>query len=232
MTRTKNAAEVLMDATLVCYFPFDSTIYGDLGPLSLYATGSGVSLANNAGRINSAASFTSASTYLVIGGLTRLGTIGQAYSLSFWIKPTTITGGTIVHVSRCNMNCTSNWCLPFIGLTSSGEIAVQSWSGRLPRLITLTGPTLSTNIWTHVVQTYSSTNGMRLFINGNLYNQSTPFLYWASRDPNYLFLGSFPLAPCVTSSVINQGQYYGLLDEFYLFARDLTPVEVYELASP
>ncbi len=230
MTRTKIAAEILMDATLVCYFSFDSSIYTDSGPLNLTATGVGVSWANGTGRINRGISFTSASSYFVVDGLTRLGTVGQAYSISIWIQPTSVNGGTIAHVSMCNYNCSFNWCLPFIGFTSSGHIAVQSWSGALTNLVSLTGPVLSINVWTHVVQTYSSTNGMRLFINGNLYNQSETFLYLASGQSDYLYIGSYPLSTC-EGNVISQGQYYGHLDEFYLFARDLTPAEIYQLAN-
>jgi hypothetical protein len=99
-------------------------------------------------------------------------------------------------------------------------------------LVALTGPVLSINVWTHVVQTYSSTNGMRLYVNGILFSQSQTFTYSASDVPDYLYLGSFPLQTCVTTNVITEGQYYGLLDEFYVFARDLTPAEVYQLANP
>lgn len=233
MTRSKSAAEILMDATLVCYYSFDSNAYTDSGPLALTATGVGLSLASGAGRVNSAISFTSASSYFVVGGLTKLGTVGPSYSISIWINPTSVNGGTIAHVSSCNYNCISRWCLAFIGLTSSGQIAIQSWSGSYNNnLVALTGPVLSINVWTHVVQTYSSTNGMRLYVNGILFSQSQTFTYSASDVPDYLYLGSFPLQTCVTTNVITEGQYYGLLDEFYVFARDLTPAEVYQLANP
>ena len=233
MTRTKSAAEILMDATLVCYYSFDTNLYVDSGPLSLNALGAGLSVANNTGRINSAISFDLNSSYFVVGGLTRLGTFDQPYSISLWIKPTSVNSGTIVHVSKCDYSCSSNWCLAFIGFTSNGEIAIQSWSGFYNNnLVALTGPSVSINVWTHIVQTYSSSNGMRLFINGSLFNQSNTFRYSASGSPNYIYLGSFPLPACVSSNVISMGQYFGLLDEFYLFARDLTPDEVYQLANP
>ena len=232
MTRTKNADEILMDATLVFYYDFDTVIYTDSGPLSLNAEGAGVSQGVNIGRINSALYLNSSPSYFLTSGLTRLGTIGYAYSFSLWIKPSSINGGTIIHVSKCSVSCANNWCLPFLGLTSNGTIVVQSWSGALSKLVDVTGPTVSTDVWTHIVQTYSSNNGMRLFINGNLYNQSRVFIYSASAAPNSLFVGYFPLPVCVANSSIALGQYYGLIDEFYLFARDLTPIEVFQLANP
>jgi hypothetical protein len=231
MTRTKTAAEILIDATLVCFYSFDSSLYYDSGPLSLSA--SGLSISSSTGRVNTAISFTAASSYFVVGGLTKLGTIGQVYSISIWIKPTSVSGGTIIHVSKCSSSCGSNWCLAFIGFTSSGEIAIQSWTGVYnSSLVALTGPVLSINVWTHIVQTYSSSNGMRLFLNGTLFSQSATFVYSASDMPDFIYLGSYPLPVCVGTNVISMGQYYGLLDEFRLFARDLTPAEVYELANP
>lgn len=233
MTRAKTADEILMDATLVCYYPFDSSLYSDVGPLDLTATGSGISFASGAGRINSALSVTVASSYFSVGGLTRLGTVGQDYSIAIWIKPTSTSGGTIVHVSKCNVACSYNWCLAFIGFTSSGQIAVQSWSGSYGSyLVALTGPYVSTNVWTHVVQTYSASGGMRLYVNGTLFNQSRIFTYQASGASNYIFLGSFPITACVGTNTISMGQYYGLLDDFHLYARQLTASEVVALANP
>ena len=233
MTRAKTADEILMDATLVCYFSFDSSLYTDIGPLGLNANGSGVSFASGAGRINSALSLSVASSYFVVGGLTRLGTVGQAYSIAIWIKPTSVTGGTIAHVSRCNAACSHNWCLAFIGFTSTGQIAVQSWGSTYNQnLVALTGPLVSTNVWTHVVQTYSPTEGMRLYVNGTLFDQSIVFTYRASTTPNYLFLGSFPVPICVGTNAISIGQYYGLLDEFQLYTREISAEDVYVLANP
>ena len=233
MTRSKSADEILMDATLVCYYTFDFSLYKDVGPLNLPASGKG-SLSNNPlGRINSALVFNAFGSYFLVGRLTRLGTSGQAYSIALWIKPSSVNSGTIVHVSKCNTNCTSNWCLAFIGFTSTGRIAIQSWSSVYNNsLVALTGPFISINVWTHIVQTYSVTNGMRLYVNGILSNQSRIFIYRASGAPNYLYLGSFPVAVCVSSNTISMGQYQGSIDEFRLYARELTGTETDTLANP
>jgi hypothetical protein len=228
----KNATEILNDASLVCYYSFDSYSYSDSGPLGLSGLGVNVIAAIGMGRVNDAISFASASSYYVIGGLIKLGIVSQPYSMSIWIKPTSLSGGTIIHVSSCNHTCSGQWCLAFIGLTLGGQIAIQSWRNVGSNLVSLTGPVLYTNVWTHVVQTYSPNNGMRLYVNGLLSNQSTSFTYLASSIPDYVYLGSFPLPVCVGTNTIAMGQYYGLLDEFRLFSREITATEVYALANP
>jgi hypothetical protein len=186
------------------------------------------------GRVNDAISFASSPSYFIFGQLTKLGVSSQPYSMAVWVKPTSLSGGTIIHVSRYNYN-PATWCLAFMGLSSSGQIVIQSWDangGNIPT--SLTGPILQTNVWMHVVHTYSSCNGIRLYLNGTLFSQSSPFWYSASGSPNYMYLGSFPLPVCVSpvNNVISMGQYYGLLDEFHLFSREITAAEVYALAQP
>lgn len=233
ITRAKTATEILNDASLVCYYSFDSNSYSDSGPLNLKGSGVNITAAIGNGRINDAISFASNSSYFVVGGLTKLGILGQPYSISIWIKPTSVNGGTIAHVSKCNYNCTGHWCLAFIGFTLAGEIAIQSWKTVTnSSLVSLTGPVVQVNVWTHVAQTYSPNNGMSLYVNGILSNQSYTYTYSASGAPDYIYLGSYPIPACVRANVIVMGQYYGLLDEFRVYSREITATEAYALAHP
>lgn len=229
-TRAKTASEILNDATLVCYFSFDSNIYSDSGPLNLQGSGVNITAAFGNGRVNNAISFNTSPSYFLVGGLTKLGIRSHSYSISIWIKPSSLNGGTIVHVSKCAYHCSNFWCLAFIGLTSVGEIAIQSWRTGNSSLVSLTGPILSTNVWTHVVQTYSLNNGMRLYVNGFLLNQSNAFSYSASGMPVHIYLGILPFTTCVSPNTIAMGQYRGLLDEFRLYSRELDSIEINALA--
>lgn len=177
VTRAKSASEVLFDATVVCYYSFDSSSLYDSGPLVLNASATNVSFVST-GRVNDAISFTSNNSYFFSGGMTLLGTTSGSYSFSAWIKPTSVTNGAIVYVSKCDTNCGSNWCMPFMGFTSTGQIAIQSWSAASGgTLVVLTGPTILTDTWMHVAHTYSPTNGIRLYLNGLLYGSSSAFSY-------------------------------------------------------
>lgn len=76
------------------------------------------------------------------------------------------------------------------------------------------------NSWTHVGYTYSSTNGIRLYINGTYFSTSGAFSSSASGNPMYMAIGSnFGSNTC---SPGYGGYFNGVADEFYLYSRELT----------
>ena len=231
LTRVKNASEILNDATLVAYLSFDGNSLLDRGPLGINGTGSNYAYMTS-GRVNNALNLPNTSSFVQVTGLIRIGTDGWSYSVAIWIYPTSLAGGTIMHLSsRTDGAQTGAWCLPIMGLTTTGQIAINSWtSGNVP----LTGPSASLNTWTHVAATYSSTNGQRLYINGNQYGSSSgPYVFYAGGVPMTITLGSslLGLGACNTGT-IQMGQYRGSLDEFRVYARELTAAEVSSLANP
>ena len=123
------------------------------------------------------------------------------------------------------------WCLPIIGLTSSNQIVSQNWNWT--GAVSVVGPVLQLATWTHVVTSYSSTNGVRLWVNGTLIGSSGPFTYGPSTVANTISLGNSPNGPsgCATGSIAF-GQFYGMLDEVRVYSRELTAAEVATLASP
>jgi hypothetical protein len=60
-------------------------------------------------------------------------------------------------------------CLGMWGLTSSGVVTVNVVNSVSNTAVGATASAaLQTNVWTHIAQTFSVTNGTRLFINGAL----------------------------------------------------------------
>ncbi|CAF4553452.1 unnamed protein product, partial [Rotaria sp. Silwood2] len=61
-------------------------------------------------------------------------------------------------------------------MQSTGRLYANSWSGGG---VSLTGPIVPLNTWTHIGYTYSSTNGVRLYINvkPHPYTDSPPIEY-------------------------------------------------------
>ncbi|CAF0713063.1 unnamed protein product [Adineta steineri] len=117
-----------------------------------------------------------------------------------------------------------------MGLTSSGQITIDSWnSSNVP----LTGPQAPLNTWTHVVTTYSPTSGLKLYINGTLWSSVGAYTFAAGSIPMTITLGNSLLgtSTCNTAT-IQMGQFYGSIDEFYVYARELTTSEVTALANP
>ena len=93
-TRAKSACEILNDATLAAYFPFDGSLT-DTGPNFLTATSSGASFSN--GFVNQAASLSGSNPYIQISSLTGLGRPNYAFSIAFWVFP--IVSGALIQIS-------------------------------------------------------------------------------------------------------------------------------------
>lgn len=227
--RYKNATEILDDATLISYLPFDSNTLLDSGPLSVNGTGINYSYTTS-GRRSSALTLSGSSSYVQVTGLRRIGINSWPYSVAIWIKPTNLAGGTIMHLSsRTDGAQTNAWCLPIMGLTSSGQIAINSWNGSN---VPLTGPIVALNTWTHVVATYSPTNGERLYVNGTLRATTGAYAFLAGSTLMTITLGNSLLGTGVCNTgTIQMGQFYGSLDEFYVYARELTAIEIVALTN-
>lgn len=99
---------------------------------------------------------------------------------------------------------------------------------------------MSVNVWTHIVVTYSSTNGMALYTNGTLQDLSSPF-------------GSFPTNPYTTAPYMTVGNprtngsmpgctinspslspaaYRGYIDDLRMYSRELTVNDICSLFNP
>jgi hypothetical protein len=92
-TRAKTACEILNDATLAAYFPFDGSLT-DAGPNFLTATASGASATT--GYVNQGVYLSGTNSYVQISSLTGLGQSNQSFSFAFWMYP--IIPGVLVHV--------------------------------------------------------------------------------------------------------------------------------------
>lgn len=170
VSRSKNATEILDDATIISKISFDGNSLVDSGPLSINGNGINFQYSSSC-RINQCVILSGLLSYIQITGLLRLGIIVWPYRVAIWIRPTTTSGGTIMHLSsRVDGAQTNGWCLPIMGLTSAGLTAINSWNNAN---VPLNGPSAPLLSWTHVTATYSPTNGQRLYINGSLFTSST-----------------------------------------------------------
>jgi hypothetical protein len=155
--------------------------------------------------------------------------------MSIWIQPIVTTGGSIVHMSSASNGV--GWCISALGLTSTGYLGAQSWLNSPWSSVYVLGPHVTASVWTHVAITYSQTNGFRLWINGASYaSNGGGYNYGAASTPIYVTVGScLSGGACAQggySPYINMGQYYGYVDEFYVYSRELSSTDVYNLAHP
>lgn len=118
-----------------------------------------------------------------------------------------------------------------LGFSSSWQVIGQNWN--LTGAVAVTGPIIPVGTWTNLVTSYSATNGIRLWINGTLIGSSGPFAYYPSQAYDTVTLGNSlqGTSICATGNVV-KGQFYGMMDELYIYARELNATEVYALANP
>ncbi|CAF4190543.1 unnamed protein product, partial [Adineta steineri] len=227
--RLKSACEILEQATLAARFSFDgSSPLLDLGPNSVASHASNYSLVS--GRTLQAISFMgTSSSFLQTSGFLALGIANQPFSFSLWVKPQSLVG-TILHVSTNSSG--TGFCAPFIGFSSNGSLIVQIMTNT--SYVAISYSSLSLIEFTHIVQTWSSTNGLRLYINNALIGSIAAATYrTASTWVNYVTLGGC-LNGCVSCSTVpgNQilsGPFAGAVDDFRVYSREVTASDVCNL---
>ena len=228
--RAKTAAEILADATLVVYYSMDCLSYSsiDSGPNLINGLAVGLS-SGDGGRVGQSYLFNSTSAYFQVTSLLLLGYSYSPFSFAMWLRPvgSVTNGGTILHVSSANDG--TGWCLKLIGLNSLGQIIAAGYDGSTTPQVT--GPVLTVGIWVHIAYTYSQTNGIRLYVNGALYGQTSAFIHAKPNAPLTVTLGqALNGGPCGQGTFVN-GNYRGQIDEFGVYSRELSQSDVTALAN-
>lgn len=227
----KTSSQILDDATLVAYYSMDCISYSswDSGPNQINGVTFGLS-SGEGGRIGQSYLFNTTSSYFQVTGLVLLGQSYSPFSFSLWLRPivSVTNGGTILHVSTAADG--TGWCLPFIGLNTFGQILVSGYSST--GIVQVTGPVLIVGQWVHIIETFSQTNGVRLYVDGVLYGQSSAFTYSAIGVPVIVTLGQSLNGGGCAHGGIQIGNYQGEIDEFRIYSRELSQSDVTTLAKP
>jgi hypothetical protein len=223
--RAKPACEVLEVATLVAHFTFDTGLFlTDSGPNSLQATTQSTSSISS-GRYSQAIHFNgSNSSYYQISDFNGLGMTNQSFSISLWLRPTSLMG-IVVHTSTDAVG--GGWCFPFLGFALNGALLAQIWNGS--SVVSVGAPTssVSISVWSHIVQTWSSTNGLRLYINTVLATSPLYATYVSSLNPEFVTLGNGLNAPIACNlGQINGTPYQGDMDDFRVYNRELSTADI------
>ena len=230
-SRAKSSAEILDDATLVARYSMDCISFPgwDSGPNQITATANAL-VSGDGGRVGQSFLFSNSAAYFQATGFILLGQAYRPFSFAVWVRPiiSVTNGGTIVHLSSYTNGV--GWCIPPLGLSSLGQIIATGWNGGA--IVQVTGPVLIVGQWVHLVETYSQTNALRLYVNGVLYGQSSAFVYVPSGVPMTVILGqSLSGNACARGSVAT-GNFQGEIDEFYIYSRELSQADITALANP
>ncbi|CAF0989749.1 unnamed protein product [Rotaria sordida] len=225
-TRAKSASEILVDASVVVYFSFDgSTLTQDMGPNQLNGTISNAAAVS--GKVGQGLAFSgSSSSYFQASGFYQLGQSNKPFSFSMWIYPYSIAGGILIQKTATQSG--GGWCYSLMGLTSFGQIVMLVYTSGVPLIV---GPILTVRTWTHLGYTYSTTNGLQMYINGQLFGTTGPASWSSSSRIDWLSIGSYISSYC-GQGVISGVPYLGAIDEFYVYRRELSASEIVALANP
>lgn len=194
-----------------------------LGPHRINGTMINASLTNS-GRFGEALELNRSGSFFQTAGLVLFGTSNSPYTISMWIYPYSNTVGTLL------LAWSGGWCLPLLGFTSSGILHARHRT--TPTIISSVNSTnpIGLNMWTHVALSYSSSNGLRLHVNGSLVgSSSTVTTFNSSITPMTLALGhcvNSSLCSGCSSGTINMGQYEGRVDDFRLYSRQLNASDI------
>jgi hypothetical protein len=232
VTRAKSSTEILKDASLAAYYSFDvpySTYDSSLNGLN----GTSVSTVTVSGRVNQAMRLFGSSSYFQAFGFYQFGyatLLNRAFSISMWINPSSSSASVLVQMSSAQASST---CFNMIGFISNTNLAsqlmVQGFYS-FGSYVTIFGPFISVNTWTHMSWTFSSTDGYTLYINGILFGSTGASTSGTGSQMVWLSLGYF-FTPCTGIYFTGNG-YQGSLDEVYFHSRELTQSDVTALANP
>ncbi|CAF0903613.1 unnamed protein product [Adineta steineri] len=145
--------------------------------------------------------------------------------MSLWVQRTSTGGGTLVHYSTQTDG--QGWCIVPIGFSSTGNITATVWTPQNH----VTGPVLSVNTWTHIATTYSRARGLTLYVNGVSVGGTAEQINDAPGTPVILTLGNSITGKGCNSQSIATGPFYGYLDEFHVYSRELSTREVSALTK-
>ena len=136
----------------------------------------------------------------------------DALSLCAWINPSQVSGG---------YNIVSSYEGGGAGLhISSGTIYFQIYSGGY---IGISGGSVSTNTWYHVVGTYDNSK-LRIYVNGELKGE-------VAKTGNITYNSSTPWSIAVNPSGTSDGgeHYYGKLSDVRIYSTALSSDDIKEL---
>ncbi|CAM4971623.1 unnamed protein product [Rotaria socialis] len=227
-TEAKSSTGILSDASLMAYYAFDSSNpTGDSGPNGI--AGAATNTLSVSGKVNEAYRFTG-SSYFHAYGFYQIpyGVImGKPFSIALWISPSSSGSSAIVQMIASSMSSFS--CESLLGIYSAnalaGQIFVRSISGGGAYI---TGPFITQKTWTHVSVTYGVGNGYTLYVNGVCFGATGSIGESQSGTFAHLYIGGG--VGCFQSSITNY--YQGLIDEVYIYNRELSQSDVTQLANP
>jgi hypothetical protein len=188
-------------AALAARFPFENLSHplDNHGPNDVTVTASGYRLVDGVKGDQAIFLDTSSTDFFRVSGFRFLSYNSVSLSIALWLQPT-LRQGIIID---------SSLGYSPLAFTSNGSLIAQidSYS------VIFASPLELTPIWTHIVMTWSSGNGLRLYVNTQRVAIVTaPTTTGSGATANMLMLGG--------------GFFIGAIDDWYVYSKELTTVDI------
>ncbi len=252
----KNDSEILDEATLLCYYNFETDdINADSGPNDIPAYSENVyrSLSNNQNNLL----FNSTDSYFQSSGFTLLMSKFYAFSIAFWVRPIILKSdklnsaiAILQFASQVQQVSSESYvCFLSIHITNitTNKPYFRFEYGQLNMYTALDWYTVQNNTWIHIGVSYSNCSRFSIYLDGVnqdtfedtrfsllLYNPRLAITIGGdyfddmitNKPTNYQSRSCFTHNP-----QFNFTQMYGEIDGLKVFARALTDLEFATLAS-
>jgi hypothetical protein len=239
LLKAKSQAVILWDATVSGYFPLD--IAGlwlfDKGPNGVNATAQGIQSALD-GWLNTSLRLNASDAYFQMGPFSPREKPTRSFSLALWVRAETQSGIFLTITNPYG-------CVLAMGLRDSDNSVVvyipnSTITGQSVNILGIPMPKYA---WAHVAFTwdidqkanlYQSAYVQDVLENSHTVGKFNTGVNTANLPLMTITLGKYngPISYQGIDGINTSNQYRGSLDELYIFARQLTQPEVYELSVP
>jgi len=151
----------------------------------------------------------------------------QEFTLSLWFKTTTTTGGKLIGFGNQATGTGSSTYDRHIYMSNNGKLFFGINNGT-PQTIS-SALSYNDNLWHNVVASFSTTKGMRLYVDGNLVASNSSIVS-AQIYNGYWRVGFDKLSGW--ASVPSSNYFKGFIDDVRIYQRDLASVESRSLYIP
>jgi len=139
-----------------------------------------------------------------------------AITIEGWFYPKTYVTGYAAHpIQKWSSTADANYVMYFYGTTSSCYKCIVFWgnAGGVWQQLSYDYPIYNLNTWYHFAWTYSSEEGGKLYINGELYGNPV------GQSAGLLTMNT-------DSLILGKENFNGMLDEIRIWKRILSPNEI------
>ena len=199
---------------IICYYNYNSDAKDATGTFDGTVTGA----SNVSAKMGNGYSFSGSAQHIDSSVTPALFDASTKFSVAFWMNPSSVNTYKGLAANRTDASI-KHWFLS----KDSAALGLDVYSAGSSDNLTSTGLTLANGTWYHVVYTFNA-GAMKIYVNGSLNNsKSSAITAMGTLAATTMRVG------WNTAAASTAQDFYGLIDEFGVWNRELTAAEVTQL---